>query len=194
LPTPAAGYGARSHKEVAVTITAHDRPDVAARIDEAKKPVSVAAGPYGHPFHPILVTVPIGAWVSSLVFDVASRTTDDGAALVEGAYWLIGIGIVGALIAAVFGLLDLLGIPRRSRAMRFGLMHLGINLLVVGLYVADFLWRRDTYQQLETPTGPLVLSIVALAFLAVSGWLGGMLAYRFGVRVASESVQAEGYR
>jgi uncharacterized membrane protein len=140
------------------------------------------------------VTVPIGAWVSSVVFDVTSKITEDSPALVEGAYWLIGIGIVGALVAALFGLLDLLGIPRHSRAMRFGLLHMGINLLVVGLFVADFVWRRDTYQQVETPRGPLVLSIVALAFLGVSGWIGGMLAYRFGVRVASESVQAEGYR
>lgn len=41
---------------------------------QAKQPVSAAlAGPYGHPFHPILVTVPIGAWVAGLVFDIASR-------------------------------------------------------------------------------------------------------------------------
>lgn len=43
-------------------------------VEQAKEPVSaVLAGPYGHPFHPILVTIPIGAWVSSLVFDIASR-------------------------------------------------------------------------------------------------------------------------
>jgi uncharacterized membrane protein len=41
---------------------------------QAKQPVSAAlAGPYGHPLHPLLVTVPIGAWLASLVFDVASR-------------------------------------------------------------------------------------------------------------------------
>src|SRR3990170_8428911 len=94
------------------------RPDdqVTARIEEAKTPVTVAAGPYGHPFHPALVTVPIGAWVASLIFDVASRVDGDGSpALVEGAYWLIGIGIVGALAAALFGLLDLLAIPRHTR-------------------------------------------------------------------------------
>ena len=181
-----------------MTLTARQRPDneVAALIEEAKSPITVAAGPYGHPFHPILVTVPIGAWVASLVFDAASRLDGDGApAMVEGAYWLIGIGIVGALAAALFGLLDLLAIPRHTRAMRFGLVHLALNLGVVALFAIDFLWRRDTYQEVaETPTGPLVLSVVALVLLAVAGWIGGMLAYRFGVRVASESVQAEGYR
>jgi uncharacterized membrane protein len=181
-----------------MAITTPQRPDgdLARRLEEAKAPVSAAAGPYGHPFHPILVTVPIGAWVSSLVFDIGSRVDGDGApALVEGAYWLIGLGIVGALAAALFGFLDLLGIPRHSRAMRYGLVHLTLNLAVVGLFVADFLWRRGTYDiAVETATGPLVLSAVALVVLGVSGWIGGMLAYRFGVRVAGEAVQADGFR
>ena len=42
---------------------------------QAKHPVSLMAGPYGHPFHPILVTIPIGAWTASLVFDIASHVT-----------------------------------------------------------------------------------------------------------------------
>ena len=42
--------------------------------------------------------------------------------------------------------------------------------------------------------GALVLSAVALAGLAVSGYLGGELAYRYGVRVADEATQAHGYQ
>jgi len=181
-----------------MTIATPERPveEVARRIEEAKTPLTFAAGPYGHPVHPILVTVPIGAWVASLVFDVASRVDSDGApALVEGAFWLIGLGVVGALAAALFGLLDLLAIPRPSRAMRYGLVHMVLNLVVVAMFVGGFWWRQGTYDEVtETPTGPLVLSIAALAFLAVSGWIGGMLAYRFGVRVADEATQAEGFR
>src|SRR4051794_39328641 len=80
---------------------------------EAKRPKTTIAGPYGHPLHPVLVTVPIGAWVASLVFDIASRVNSKGApSLVDASYWLIGIGILGALLAAVFGLLDLLAVPR----------------------------------------------------------------------------------
>ena len=64
-----------------MALSTRNRPggEVARRVEEAKVPVTVAAGPYGHPFHPILVTVPIGAWVCSLVFDVASRVKGDGA-------------------------------------------------------------------------------------------------------------------
>ncbi len=46
----------------------------------------------------------------------------------------------------------------------------------------------------ETSIGQIVLSAAALVFLGVSGFLGGMLAYRYGVRVAAETDQAEGYR
>src|SRR5436305_9525572 len=100
-------------------------PDLAERVHRAKEPVSTVAGPYGHPFHPILVTVPIGAWVCSLVFDVATRVNDAGSAsLTDASYWLIGIGVLGALAAALFGLLDLLAIPRHTRAFTVGLIHL----------------------------------------------------------------------
>lgn len=64
----------------------------------AKRPVSAAlAGPYGHPFHPILVTVPIGAWVAGTVFDIASHVVDDPDFLARGSMWLIAVGVIGAL-------------------------------------------------------------------------------------------------
>jgi uncharacterized membrane protein len=160
----------------------------------AKDPITVVAGPYGHPFHPILVTVPIGAWITSFVLDIGSRASDTPSALARGAWWAIGVGVVGALVAAVFGLLDLLDIPRRTRAFRTGLLHLTLNLIVVGAFVASFIWRDSRGVGRETSIGQIVLSAVALLFLAVSGWLGGKLAYRYGVRVAAETDQAAGYR
>jgi uncharacterized membrane protein len=171
-------------------------PEVIQRVQEAKRPVSAVAGPYGHPFHPILVTLPIGAWVCSLVFDVATKLDSAGRpALVEGSYWLIGIGIVGALVAAVFGLLDLVGIPRGTRALKIGLTHLCLNLVVVAIFAVDFAWRHsDYYEVREVRAVQLILSAVGLAVLAASGWLGGQLAYRYGVRVAEEAAQADGYR
>ncbi|MET7802761.1 DUF2231 domain-containing protein, partial [Streptomyces decoyicus] len=108
----------------------------------AKRPVSAAlAGPYGHPFHPILVTVPIGAWVGSLVFDVASHLVRDPDFLTRGAMWLIALGVVGALAAALVGFLDLFAIPPGTRAFRVGLVHMALNLLVTAAYAGNFLWR-----------------------------------------------------
>src|SRR3954470_11022880 len=104
---------------------------MSADAEPAKKPVSAAlAGPYGHPFHPILVTVPIGAWVCGLVFDIASHIVDNPDFLAKGSRWLIAIGVLGALAAASVGLLDFLGIPSGTRAFRVGLLHMTLNLLV----------------------------------------------------------------
>jgi uncharacterized membrane protein len=171
-------------------------PEVVQRVLDAKRPVNPVAGPYGHPFHPILVTVPIGAWVCSLIFDIATKVNSDGApALVDASYWLIGIGILGAVLAAVFGLLDLIGIPRHTRAMTIGLTHMAINLTVVAIFAIGFAWRHSDYYEVREVRGAqLILSAIGLALLGVSGWLGGQLAYRFGVRVADEASQADGFR
>ena len=168
---------------------------ITTRFGEAKQPVSAAlAGPYGHPFHPLLVTVPIGAWVSSLVFDIASQFVDHPGFLNQGSEWLIAIGVVGALVAATVGFLDFFTIPTGTSAYRTVLLHLTLNLSITAAYVVNFLWRHGTYQRPEAVGGGrLALSVVSLAALGVSGYLGGKLAYRYGVRVADERVQEDGF-
>jgi uncharacterized membrane protein len=163
-----------------------------AKSASAKKPRTVVAGPYGHPFHPVMVTVPIGAWVSSVVLDIVALSRDKPA-LAEASLWLIGIGIVGALVAAVLGLLDLSIIPRGTKAYRTGITHMGLNLLAVVLFAVDF-WVRYRQDTASVPTSGFVLSLVALAIIGASGWLGGKLAYHYGVRVADEETQAHGFR
>jgi uncharacterized membrane protein len=161
----------------------------------AKRPVSaVLSGPYGHPFHPILVTVPIGAWIASLVFDVASYVEDRPDFLVRGSTWLIGLGVIGALVAATIGFLDFLAIPAGTRARRTAVVHLSLNLGITCAFAGNFVWRQHlTVGEDPTPLGPLVVSVLSVMALAVSGYLGGKLAYRYGVRVADEGTQSEGY-
>lgn len=160
---------------------------------EAKHPVTTLAGPYGHPVHPALVAVPVGAWVTSLVFDIASHVVGDPAFLVRGAVWLVAIGIIGALAAASVGFLDLFAIPPGTPAFRLGLVHMSLNLTVVVAYAIDLWWRVSVTTTGGVPLGPLVLGAAALAVLTVSAYLGGKLAYRYGVRVADETTQAEGF-
>lgn len=161
---------------------------------QAKHPVTSLAGPYGHPFHPILVTVPIGAWVASLVFDIASHVTTGPGFLARGSLWLIGIGVIGALIAAWTGFLDLLAIPAGTRAYRTANVHMTLNLVVTSAYAVGFVWRYGGYHHPgPVPAGQLALSAASLVALAVSGYLGGKLAYRYGVRVADEAIQGTGY-
>jgi uncharacterized membrane protein len=161
----------------------------------AKQPVTpVLAGPYGHPFHPILVTVPIGAWVSGLVFDIASHVVDRPGFLTQGAEWLIAIGVIGAVCAALVGFLDLFAIPPGTTAFRTALVHMSLNLTVTAAYIGNFFWRHGSYADGgAVGGGQLALSAVTLAVLGVSGFLGGKLAYHYGVRVADERTQATGY-
>lgn len=168
---------------------------MSADLHQAKEPVSgLLAGPYGHPYHPMLVTVPIGAWVASLVFDIASHVVFGGGFLVQASEWLIALGVVGALGAASIGLLDFFAIPSGTRAYRTGLVHMTLNLTITIAYAANFVWRRGEYGHAGSVSpGMIALSAACLAALGVSGYLGGKLAYRYGVRVADEATQSEGY-
>jgi uncharacterized membrane protein len=94
------------------------------------------------------------------------------------AYFTLGGGIVGALLAAVPGLLDFLGL-HEPRERRVGTIHLVLNLSIVVLQAINF-WLRSQ----AGPGGenlPIFISIVAVAALIVSGWLGGQLVHVLGV-------------
>jgi uncharacterized membrane protein len=162
---------------------------------QSKEPRSALAGSYGHPVHPILVTLPIGAWVCSFIFDLVSYGSSEPRTWSVGSMWLILFGVVGAAAAAIFGVLDLLNLPRHTAAFSTGRLHAILNSTALVIFLVDFVWRFNTGDSWDSaPVGPLVLSIIGLAVVGVSGFLGGKLAYRYGVRVADESVQAEGFR
>jgi uncharacterized membrane protein len=168
---------------------------VSAGMRQAKRPVSaLLAGPYGHPYHPMLVALPIGAWVASLLFDIASHLASRASFLATGSEWLIGVGVLGALIAGIVGFLDLAVIPFGTRASRTATAHMFINLILTFTYAGNFLWRYRTAAA-GAPVRPamVALSAACVAALLVSGYLGGKLTYRYGVRVAAEVTQAEGY-
>src|SRR2546428_7052343 len=135
---------------------------------------------FGHPIHTILVVFPLGLLATSLIFDIINLMTGNGywSAI---AFWMIYAGIIGGLAAAIFGLIDWLAIPRGTRAKAIGLWHGLGNGIVILLFIASCLLRRDV------PSAPSILAIT-LSFLGVglatvTGWLGGELVYRMGVGV-----------
>ena len=162
---------------------------------QAKRPLSaLLAGPYGHPYHPMLVTVPIGAWVLSLGFDVASHFASRPAFLAMGSESLIAAGVIGAVAAGLVGFLDLAVIPVGTPAFRTAWTHMFINVTLTVAYGANFAWRYHTWAHTgPVDPGMIALSAACVAALGVSGYLGGKLAYRYGVRVAAEANQADGY-
>ena len=162
---------------------------------QTKQPRSALAGSYGHPVHPILVTVPIGAWVCSLVFDLLSYGSGDPRTWSVGAMWLVLFGAIGAALAAVWGVIDFRNLPKGTAAFNTGRIHAVLNSTALVIFIIGFIWRYNSRDGWESaPVGPLILSFVGLAIVGASGFLGGRLAYHYGVRVADEGVQAEGFR
>lgn len=152
-----------------------------------RTPASIA----GHPIHPMLVPIPIGLWIFSLVCDLAAAGGSSNPAWHTVALYTIGGGIVGALLAAVFGLIDLISLPPGPRGT--ALKHMAINLIVVALFVVNF-WMR--YSDPAKGGATLWLSIVAIGLLVISGWLGGKMVYEHGIGVSAVpgTTQAPGIR
>ena len=125
----------------------------------------------------MLVPIPIGLWIFSLVCDLVFLFGGGGEAWRTVAFYTMVGGIVGALIAAVPGFIDMLSL--RAHLKRVALLHMSLNLLVVAMYAVNLGWRvGDSYA-----SAPVWLSVVAVALLGVSGWLGGKMVYVHGVAV-----------
>jgi uncharacterized membrane protein len=134
----------------------------------------------GHPIHPMLIAFPLGLLATSFIFDLihlGSGSERFGFA----SFYMIGAGIVSALLAAVFGLVDWLAIPHGTRAKRVGALHGVGNLVVVGLFIAS--WGIRYGNPGRTGGGAVVLSLVGVLLALVTGWLGGELVDRLGVGV-----------
>ena len=159
---------------------------------KAKQPRSALAGPYGHPFHASVIPVPIGAWVGALVLDVASRTAGNGAGYARASTVMLGVGLAGAVVAAMFGFMDYGQLQSGTKANRTATVHMVLNLAVVVALGASFLARLGSTDT-RVPMTLVVLDAVALAVLGVSGYLGGKMSYTYGVRVADERTQAEAF-
>jgi len=132
----------------------------------------------GHPIHAILVSLPIGLFVFSLVSDLLLVAGLGGGDWAVVARCTLAAGIVTALLAAIPGFVDYLSLSGRPR--RIATWHMLLNLTVVGVFTMDFLLRlrTDPYDKV-----PVVFSAIGVSLLAVSGWLGGEMVHRHGVGV-----------
>ncbi len=134
----------------------------------------------GHPVHPMLIVFPLGLLATAVIFDIITLVWGAGR-WSEMSFWMILVGVIGGLVAAVFGLIDFLAIPSGTRAHAIGLWHGAGNVVVVVLFAVSWFLRRPD------PAAPgalaYVLSFVAVALALVTGWLGGELVDRLGVGV-----------
>jgi uncharacterized membrane protein len=135
----------------------------------------------GHPAHPMLIVFPLGLLTTAVIFDILFLITDRQGLAASAAY-MIAAGIVGGLLAAVFGLVDWLAIPAGTRAKRVGVLHGLGNVVVVVLFAASWLLRAAA-DGWDPNAAALVFSFAGVALAGGTGWLGGELVDRLGVGV-----------
>lgn len=137
-----------------------------------------------HPLHPMLIVVPAGSFVVALVLDVVYLLTG-------GTLWwaatlpVMLIGVIGGLLAAIPGLVDLVAISKKQNARGIALTHMAINLVVVALFAWNA-WTRWTSVEPPAPEGTYAgfwLTLIAVGGLGVSGWLGWKMVYEYHMAV-----------
>lgn len=138
----------------------------------------------GHPVHPMLIVFPLGLLPTGVAFDIAYAVSNNPR-WADISFWMISIGIIGALVAAIFGFVDLLAIPDNTRAKRIGLYHGIGNLVVVALFVVSWYLRSGTPP--VPSNGAIILGVIAVAIALVTAWLGGELVNRLGVGVDDDA-------
>ncbi|HEV8556087.1 MAG TPA: DUF2231 domain-containing protein [Actinophytocola sp.] len=136
---------------------------------------------FGHAIHPILIVYPLGLLTTAVIFDILYLVTDRSGFTIAAAY-TIAAGVIGGLVAAVFGLVDWLAIPAGTRAKRIGSLHGLGNVLVVVLFAVSWLLRVNAGDWNPSPVA-LVCSFAGVVLAGVTGWLGGELVERLGVGV-----------
>jgi uncharacterized membrane protein len=141
----------------------------------------------GHPLHPALVHVPTGLWPSALIFDIVSRASAGHAdpAFAMLSFWAILAGLIVAILAMPTGLADWWDIKPEKPAHKLGLWHMGLNFAVFVLFAINLAMRWN--QPLLVSTAQLILSIIAVAILVVSGYVGGRMVFDQGIGVARQS-------
>lgn len=134
----------------------------------------------GHPLHPAITDVPIGAWLLAVIFDIiwlASPAVNSWAA--RGAEIAVLIGILAAVAAAVTGLADWSDSYGAERTV--GLYHAGLNSLALVLYIVSFFIR------LADPSGESVaaaiLGFIGIVSVLVAAYLGGDMVFGKGTGV-----------
>lgn len=135
----------------------------------------------GHPVHPMLIVLPLGLFIAAVVFD-ALYLWLDAPAFATVAYWNIAGGVIGGLLAAVFGVIDWLAIPAGTRAKRIGLLHGASNVVVVLIFATVWLMRGGAADY-APGMSLFLMEVGGLMLGSVAGWLGGELVDRLGVGV-----------
>jgi uncharacterized membrane protein len=146
----------------------------------------------GHPIHPMLVAIPIGLFVWTLIADIVYLATDRDMTWYDIAFWSGIAAWVSALVAALPGFVDLAGVALKSDAKAIALTHMVLNLAVVGMFAiaTALMWDEGAVAGTEL-TITIVLHAVGVGALGLSGWLGGEMVFRHHLGMVPDDASSE---
>ena len=135
----------------------------------------------GHPIHPMLIPFPLALWSTSFAVDILFYFLRHSTLLVI-AKFMLAAGCLGAIAAAIPGIIDWLSI-KNGEVKKVANWHARLNIAALVVFAASFFLRLGTYSNLVSRrlTIPFLLSLVGMILISISGWLGGELVFRYGV-------------
>lgn len=137
----------------------------------------------GKPSHPPLTDASIGTYTVAVVMLVAGAFGLEEEAMAHGALLALSFGLLLALPTAVTGLADWIRLPRQTPVRRVATVHLIAMVAATVLFAGAWLAQLDGYRDDRVETLAVVIGVAAMALLTAGGFLGGALAYVYGVRV-----------
>jgi len=123
----------------------------------------------GHPLHPVLTDIPVGAWSLAAIFDTLELTGSKK--YKKAADVSVAVGLVGALGSAITGLTDWSGTDGKKR--KIGLMHAMLNVTGTALYGTSLALRSKN----KTRDTGIALSFAGLGIVSLAAYLGGHLVF-----------------
>lgn len=144
----------------------------------------------GHPIHPMLIPFPFALWTFSFIADLIYYFGSHDYVWVNVAFYTLLGGIVGAVLAAVPGIVDYFSIRDRN-VSRIAAWHARFNIVALLVFGASLYLRTTGGSEVVhgSLTIPVLLSFLGVLLIGVSGWLGGELIYKHhvGVEAAGEA-------
>ena len=138
----------------------------------------------GHPIHPMLVPFPIALWSTSFALDIWFYFQRNPSWLLISKF-MIAAGCLGAVAAAIPGIIDWWTL-KDPQVVKVANWHARLNIVALIVFSSSLFLRLSSSGHLvgHRLTIPFLLSFVGVILISISGWLGGELAYRYGVGVA----------
>jgi uncharacterized membrane protein len=151
--------------------------------DDEFSPEYLVRGLPGHPLHPPLTDVTIGAYTFALVAATADVLGISTNAATHGWWLALVFGLISTVVTATTGFVDWLRIETGTPLWRTATAHMIANLIASAIFLAAAIVGKKSFDAGDVETAPYVLTVAGFLLLTLGGWLGGSIVFVHGMRV-----------